>query len=83
MPVSRWEHRLEVLHLAGKDEDGARAEAVAVLDAAGRDGWEAVGMSPSHASSHGLRVETTTYVVLLRRPLKTSRDRTSRHDQGG
>jgi len=38
------------------------------LDALGGDGWEAVGISPSHASSHGLHVETTRYVVLLKRP---------------
>ena len=31
------------------------------LDALGHDGWEAVGFSPSNASSHGLHVETTQY----------------------
>ena len=37
------------------------------LDDLGRHGWEAVGFSPSQASSHGLRVETTEHVVLLKR----------------
>jgi hypothetical protein len=58
------------VHVTGKD-DGAqeRADAVSTLDALGRDGWEAIGFSPSHASSRGLRVETTEYLVLLKRPL--------------
>ena len=71
MTTTRWEYRLEVVHLVGKD-DGAtsRADAVSTLDMLGRDGWEVVGFSPSHASSHGLRVETTQYVVSLKRPSK-------------
>ena len=70
MTATRWEHRLEIIHLAGKDDEAARAEAVSVLDALGADGWEVVGFSPSHAASHGLRVETTEYVVLLKRAVK-------------
>jgi hypothetical protein len=68
MTIARWEYRLEVIHLSGND-DGAtsRADAVSTLDTLGRDGWEVVGLSPSHAASHGLRVETTEYVVLLKR----------------
>jgi hypothetical protein len=62
-----WEYRLETLSLPAKDDDRARNEATAALDALGAEGWEAVGFSPSHASSHGLRVETTRYVVLLKR----------------
>jgi hypothetical protein len=70
MTNPRWEYCLEVMHLAGKNDDAAaRADAVSTLALLGRDGWEAVGLSPSHASSHGLRVETTEYVVLLKRPL--------------
>ena len=75
MPLTRWEHRLEVLHIAGKDDTASRAEAVATLDGLGHDGWEVVGISPSHASSHGLRVETTSYVVLLKRPLSAGNRR--------
>lgn len=65
---STWEYRLETIALPAKDDDRARSEATSALDALGADGWEAVGFSPSHASSHGLRVETTRYVVLLKRP---------------
>ena len=67
-PRTRWEYRLEVVDLGGNDHDAARAEVVAGLDELGGDGWEVVGFSPSHASSHGLRVETTQYLVLLKRP---------------
>jgi hypothetical protein len=38
-----------------------------MLDALGAVGWEAVGFSPSQAASHGLRVETSEHVVLLKR----------------
>jgi hypothetical protein len=62
-----WEYRLETLSLPTKDDDDSRREAVGALDALGAEGWEAVGFSPSHAASHGLRVETTRYVVLLKR----------------
>ena len=68
--TTRWEYRLETITVPGKDDVGALHAAVAELDALGVDGWEAVGVSPSHASSHGLRVETTRYVVLLKRPAK-------------
>ena len=70
MTVSRWEHRFEVVHLSGKDRDASRDEAVAVLDALGADGWEVVGFSPANAASHGLHVETTDYIVLLKRPVR-------------
>lgn len=63
---STWEYRLETITLP-KDDDRARSEATRTLDTLGADGWEAVGFSPSHAASHGLRVETTRYVVLLKR----------------
>jgi hypothetical protein len=59
---TRWEYRIEVVQLAGRE-----AGATAALDDLGRDGWEAVGFSPSRASGHGLRVETTEHVVLLKR----------------
>ena len=68
MTNAQWEYRLEVIHLGGKDDGKAsRDEAVATLDLLGRERWEAVGFSPSQASSHGLRVETTQHVVLLKR----------------
>jgi len=67
MSNTRWEHRLEIVHLGGKDHDASRAVAVAALDALGADGWEVVGFSPSNAASHGLRVETTEYLVLMKR----------------
>ena len=66
---TRWEYRLEIVEITGKDDHAtARAETVAFLDELGADGWEATGFTPSHASSHGLRVETTQYLVLLKRP---------------
>jgi hypothetical protein len=69
MSVTRWEYRIEVVALSGRnaDDDTRRADAAAALDDLGRHGWEAVGFSPSQASSHGLRVETTEHVVLLKR----------------
>ena len=70
MTVTRWEHRLEILQLAGKDHDASRAAAVSALDALGSEGWEVIGFSPSSAASHGFRVETNEYVVLLKRPAK-------------
>jgi hypothetical protein len=78
MTNDHWEYRLEVLHVTGKDDTAAaRAEAASALNALGRDGWEAVGFSPSHASSHGLRVETTEHLVLLkrRRPARPTKPR--------
>jgi len=65
--TTRWEYRLETITVPGKDDADALRSAKAELDALGVKGWEAVGISPSHASSHGLRVETTRYVVLLKR----------------
>lgn len=74
MTYALWEYRLEVIHLAGRQDSAtARAEAVSDLDLLGRDGWEAVGFSPAQASSHGLRVETTQYVVLLKRHAEKAR----------
>ena len=71
MTVTRWEHRLELLQLTGKDHgEASRAEAVSTLDALGSEGWEVIGFSPSSAASHGFRVETNEYVVLLKRPAK-------------
>ena len=68
--MSRWEYRIETLTLPGKDDDDARLAATGALDSLGADGWEAVGIAPSHAASHGLRVETTRYVVLFKRAKK-------------
>jgi hypothetical protein len=67
--TSPWEYRMETVTVPGKDDEGALRAATAVLDELGAQGWEAVGMSPSHATSHGLRVETTRFVVLLKRPI--------------
>jgi hypothetical protein len=73
MPKAQWEYRLEVVHLGGRnDGESARAYAVSTLDELGHDGWEAVGFSPSNASSHGLHVETTQYVVLLKRSRRST-----------
>ena len=75
MTSARWEYRIEVVHLGGKDGGAtSRDEAAATLDALGREGWEAVGFSPSQASSHGLRVETTEHVVLLKRPKRAAKN---------
>lgn len=70
MTAARWKYRLETIELPGKDEDAAKAAALRALDRLGGDGWEAVGFAPSHAASHGLRVETTRFVVLLKRAVK-------------
>jgi len=61
---AQWQYRLEVIDLAA----GNGIPAVGVLDALGAQGWEVVGFAPSKAASHGLRVETSAYVVLLKRP---------------
>jgi len=68
--TTRWEYRLENVTLPGKDDGLAMAEAAGALDELGADGWEAVGFAPSHAASHGLRVETTRYVVLFKRAVR-------------
>lgn len=76
MTNTRWEYRLEVVHLGGKDGGSAsRADAAEMLDALGEAGWEAVGFSPSQAASHGFRVETSEYVVLLKRPRTPKKER--------
>lgn len=76
MTVVRWEYAIKVLRLGGKDAEASQADAIATLDTLGRDGWEAVSLSPSEASSHGLHVATTEYVVFLKRPAKTADRRT-------
>lgn len=77
MTGTRWEYRLEVVHLSGKDGGArSRADATEMLDALGAAGWEAVGFSPSQAASHGLRVETSEYVVLLKRTKSPNNDLT-------
>jgi predicted nicotinamide N-methyase len=63
--MTRWKHRLEVMDLAA----GNGLPAARFLDELGAQGWEVVGFTPWKASSHGLRVETNAYVVLLKRPL--------------
>jgi hypothetical protein len=76
MADTQWEYLIEVVHLGGKDGGAAsRVDAAITLDVLGRDGWEAVGFSPSQASSHGLRVETSEHVVLLKRPKRAAKDR--------
>ncbi len=65
MSAVQWEYRFEVVQLEGPDLGGAAD----LLDGLGAEGWEAVGFSPAEATSHGLRtVQTTGYVVLLKRP---------------
>ncbi len=75
MTNEHWEYKLEIFHITGKDDAAARAGAVAALNVLGREGWEAVGFSPSQASSHGLRVETTQHVVLLKRQARATKAR--------
>jgi hypothetical protein len=65
--TTEWEYRFEPVELPGRDDERARLAATEALDTLGLEGWEAVGIAPSHAASHGLRVETTRYVVLLKR----------------
>jgi len=64
--MTRWEHRLEVIDLAA----GNGLPAVGVLDELGAQGWEVVGFAPSKAAGHGLHVETSAYLVLMKRPLE-------------
>lgn len=74
MATTKWEYRLEVIHLGGKNDGApARGAAAATLDALGQEGWEAGGFSPSNASSHGLHVETPQFVVLLKRPKRPAK----------
>jgi len=68
--MTRWEYRLEVTDLpAGNELSAAGARIVSMLDELGAQGWEVVDFTPWKAASHGLRVETNAYVVLLKRPL--------------
>lgn len=69
--MDRFEYRWEVVTAA----KGEPPDADGLLDRLGADGWEAVGVAPSTASGHGLRVETTAYVVLLKRRVVTRRTR--------
>jgi hypothetical protein len=73
MTASRWEYRFEAVHLDGKDGAASRQNAIAALDELGEDRWEAVGLLPSHASSRGLHVETTEFVVLFKREQRRAR----------
>ena len=73
MTGSRWEYRFEAMHLDGKDGAVSRQDAAAALDELGGDRWEAIGLLPSHASSRGLHVETTDFVVLLKREQRGGR----------
>jgi hypothetical protein len=70
MTVPHWEYRFEIVSVPDRDA-GAATE---LLDELGAQGWEAVGFSPAEATSHGLRsVQTTEYVVLLKRPRSRTR----------
>jgi len=70
MEVVRWEYRFETVEVPDRDPHAATE----LLDELGADGWEAVGFSRAEATSHGLRsVQTTGYVVLLKRPRKSAR----------
>jgi len=61
----QWEYRIEIVVVPNHDLHAATE----LLDELGADGWEAVAFSPAEATSHGLRsVQTTEYVVLLKRP---------------
>ena len=65
MGAVQWEYRFERIAVPNHDPHAA----VDLLDALGAEGWEAVSFSPAEATSHGLRsVQTTEYVVLLKRP---------------
>jgi hypothetical protein len=64
----RFEYRIESLTLAGGAD--AAGEAASELDRLGADGWEAVGVAPSHANGRGLHVETTRFLVLLKRAME-------------
>ncbi len=63
--IPQWEYRFENVTLSDHDDDPA----VPRLNEFGAAGWEVVGFSPAQATSHGLRtVQTTEFVVLLKRP---------------
>ncbi len=74
MTTTRWEYRIEVMNLLDDHGTAASEPAAAALGLLGRDGWEVVGVSPSRASSHGLRVETTQHVLLLKRAAAGGRE---------
>lgn len=69
--MDRYEYRWEVV-TAGRGEP---PDPEGLLARLGAEGWEAVGFAPSTAGSHGLRVETTAYVVLLKRRAAPRRSR--------
>jgi hypothetical protein len=61
---TRFEYRVVTITVDRAQADGVD---LAALDDLGAEGWEAVGISPATASGRGLHVETSTYVVLLKR----------------
>lgn len=63
--MTNWTYRIEQVHLGPKDDPSAVA---ARFDELGAEGWEMVAFVPQTAGSHGLRVETTAYVALFKRP---------------
>ena len=70
MESVQWEYRFEIVVIPEHQTHAATA----LLDGFGAEGWEAVGFSPAAATSHGLRtVQTTEYVVLLKRPRVSER----------
>ena len=70
--VTTWEYRLETVH-TDKGHDP-----LAAIDELGREGWEAVGIAPATASRHGLGVESSEFVVLLKRPVAPTKARSGR-----
>jgi|GEM_PF-3147647 hypothetical protein len=71
--ATAWEYHLEIVHTDnGRDPLASMAR----LDELGRDGWEAVGLAPATASRHGLGVESSEFVVLLKRTAPPTKART-------
>ncbi|MFN8037448.1 MAG: hypothetical protein U0V73_16125 [Acidimicrobiia bacterium] len=68
--MTRWEYRLELVHT---DHDHDPEASVRALDRLGTDGWEAVGIAPATAARHGLGVESSAFVVLLKRSRRSTR----------
>ena len=62
--MDRFEYRFVMVHAPDAREADAELEEMNDL---GRDGWEAIGFSPATAAGRGLRVSTSTYVVLMKR----------------
>lgn len=66
--MTKWEYRMALVHT---NHDRGEPDPVEVLNELGDEGWEAVALVPTTASRHGLGVESSNFLVLLKRPRST------------